>query len=111
MDQAVIADDDGAALIDVRAAAQMVGRSPETVRRWVWSGRLSARREGNRLLVSPADVLALRSENGGGSTMTLGEWADAAHLALAEAARSSGGSAADLVLADRAHRAINDPES
>ncbi len=37
-------------LLDVRRAAALAGRHPETVRRWVWSGRLAARRQGNRLL-------------------------------------------------------------
>lgn len=47
---------DGVEMIDVREAAALAGRTPETVRRWVWSGRLACRRSGNRLLIARADV-------------------------------------------------------
>jgi len=43
-------------LIDVRHAAVLVGRHPETIRRWVWSGRLAAQRRGRRLLVERSEV-------------------------------------------------------
>jgi hypothetical protein len=45
-------NDRGADMIDVRCAAALVRRHPETVRRWVWSGRLAAQRQGNRLLMA-----------------------------------------------------------
>ena len=98
-------------MVDVRAAGRLVGRSPETVRRWIWSGVLPARREGNRLLVSADDVVAVRSQRAGGATMTLQEWADAARRALVEGPRHSGDSAADLVLSDRRHRGVAGTES
>ncbi len=37
-------------------AADYVGRTPETVRRWVWSGRVSALWRGNRLLIARAEL-------------------------------------------------------
>jgi len=43
----------------MKEAGALANRSPETIRRWVWSGRLHARREGNRLLVTRDDVLRL----------------------------------------------------
>jgi len=91
-------------MLDVQRAAALVGRHPETVRRWVWSGRLAARRQGNRLLIARADVEAL-AEIGGRLLTTLAAWADHARMARdAARAQGSGRSAADLVLADRAHR-------
>jgi excisionase family DNA binding protein len=90
-------------MIDVRGAAALVGRHPETVRRWVWSGRLTARRQGNRLLIARADVEALASK--GRAPTSLAEWADRAHAAREGAGgRSSGSSAAELVIEDRARR-------
>ncbi len=79
-------------VMDVREAAQYVRRSPETIRRWVWSGRLSATRQGNRLLVARADLDALM---GAAVTPTLSDWA----ATLPSGA--TGPSAADLVLDDR----------
>ena len=38
-------------LISVRQAAVECGRNPETVRRWIWSGRLPAEKLGNQLFV------------------------------------------------------------
>jgi hypothetical protein len=90
-------------LLDVRRAAALVGRHPETVRRWVWSGRLSARREGNRLLVARGEVEALAG-NGSRASTSLSEWARRAARGR-ETGESAGGTAADLVLADRARRA------
>jgi excisionase family DNA binding protein len=97
---------DGQDLLDVRGAAALVGRHPETVRRWVWSGRLAARRRGNRLLVSREDVEALA---GGRDdvAMTLAAWADLVRASHTERARTPrGGSAADLVIEDRERRTL-----
>jgi hypothetical protein len=90
-------------LLDVRRAAALVGRHPETIRRWVWSGRLAARREGNRLLMARRDVEALAKK--GVNVAGLAEWADHARAARAiSGASRSGGSAAELVIEDREHR-------
>jgi excisionase family DNA binding protein len=91
-------------MIDVRGAAALVGRHPETVRRWVWSGRLTASRQGNRLLIARADVEAVAASEGRGLT-SLAAWADRARAAReGAAARGSGSSAAELVIEDRAQR-------
>lgn len=91
-------------LLDVRRAAALVGRHPETVRRWVWSGRIAARRQGNRLLVARTDLEALA----GGADRRVGSlaaWAKRARAAREPAGASgSGRSAADLVIEDRAER-------
>lgn len=46
-------------LLTVREVAHRVGRSEETVRRWIWSGKLSAQKIGNQHFVSLADVDAV----------------------------------------------------
>ncbi|MFZ5849879.1 MAG: helix-turn-helix domain-containing protein [Actinomycetota bacterium] len=103
----------GAELIDVRAAAQLAHRSPETIRRWVWSGRLAAQRQGNRLVVARSDVQRLSragTQPGGRETplrepLTWTEWSRRVREARRSGALPAGReSAADLVLADRATR-------
>ncbi len=89
-------------LIDVRGAAALVGRHPETIRRWVRSGRLAARREGRRLLMARADLESLAVSEGR-TLASLAAWADRARSAReASARRGSGSSAAELVIEDRA---------
>lgn len=89
-------------MLDVRAAAALAHRNPETVRRWVWSGRLAAQRRGRRILVSRRDVEALAGVGARGGPMSLGEWAQRAQTSRAPA--GLGVSAAELVLEDRAQR-------
>ena len=43
-------------LISVRDAAQQYGRNMETIRRWVWSGKLPAQKLGNQLFIKRADL-------------------------------------------------------
>ena len=43
--------------VTVQEAARRVKRSPETIRRWIWSGRLPATKRGNKYYV---DVMRLR---------------------------------------------------
>ena len=89
--------------IDVLQAAALAGRSAETIRRWVWSGRLKARKRGKKLLIGRAQLDEVMNSAGIGETRTLEEW-------LAELQRSglkrgaSEQSAADLVLDDRRER-------
>ena len=88
--------------LDVIGAASVAGRSAETVRRWVWSGRLRAHKRGNKLLIDREDLERLLKSSIGGS-LTLAEWLDS----LERSALKSGAtalSAADLVLADRRAR-------
>ncbi len=96
-------------LLDVREAAALAGRAPETIRRWVWSGRLPAQRRGRKLLVARRDVLRVATGAAAGA-ITLAGWRK---LAL-ERLRSTRGlpnaktSAADLVLTDRHIRESTD---
>ncbi len=87
-------------LIDTNRAATLVGRHPETIRRWVWSGRLAARRQGRRILVAESDVRALVAP--GIQDASLREWAERARTSRATLSTTgSGASAADLIIDDR----------
>lgn len=98
---------DGVEMLDVREVARLARRTPETVRRWIWSGRLQARRHGNRLLVTRADLDDLMGTRPGDARMTLADWAAQQATVRRSGAlgrSSAGASAADLVLADREGR-------
>ncbi len=43
-------------LLTVRDVARKCQRSEETVRRWIWSGKLRAKKLGNQLFVDPRDL-------------------------------------------------------
>ncbi len=93
-------------MIDVKEAAGLVARTPETIRRWVWSGRLQAERQGRRLLVSRDDVLRMGGRSADGAQpLTLREWAVEARLA--QEAGGGAVTASDLVVADRAARFVD----
>lgn len=49
-------------MLTVDEAASRVGRSPETVRRWIRSGRLPAATEGRRRVIDPTDLDSIRDE-------------------------------------------------
>jgi excisionase family DNA binding protein len=49
-------------LLTVREVARRCHRSEETIRRWIWSGKLPARKLGNQLFVEAADVARMRPE-------------------------------------------------
>jgi excisionase family DNA binding protein len=49
-------------VITVSEAASGVGRTPETVRRWIRNGRLPASRDRGRLLLDVGDVDTVRDE-------------------------------------------------
>lgn len=89
--------------IDVLQAAALAGRSAETIRRWVWSGRLKAHKRGKKLLIGREQLDEVMNSAGIGETLTLEKW-------LAELQRSgvkrgaSEQSVADLVLDDRRQR-------
>ncbi len=42
--------------LTVREAARRCGRSPETIRRWIWDGKLPARKLGNQLYIRETDL-------------------------------------------------------
>jgi excisionase family DNA binding protein len=46
-------------MMTVPEAAQRSGRNPETIRRWIRSGRLPARKIGTQHLIEEADLAAL----------------------------------------------------
>ena len=89
-------------LIDVRDAATLVGRSAETVRRWIWSGRLPARRAGRKLLVTRRDLDAFQASRA--ATMTLDEWYQRYIVNRIRERPRWRGSSADLVIEDRNSR-------
>lgn len=43
-------------MITVREAARECQRTPETVRRWIWDGKLPAKKLGNQLFVKRSDL-------------------------------------------------------
>ena len=89
--------------LTINAAAALVDRSPETVRRWVWSGRLKARKSGRHLLVPRAEVEALRASAPSSKRLTLREWGAVAERVLNRRVKG-GRSASDLVLEERRKR-------
>jgi excisionase family DNA binding protein len=86
--------------LDIRDAARLTGRSAETVRRWVWAGRIRARKSGKRLLVLRGDLEALAGTDR--KRLSLREWQAIAHKTLRRP--TVGRSASDLVLDDRRER-------
>ncbi|MEY2513688.1 MAG: Helix-turn-helix domain [bacterium] len=49
-------------MLTVEEAASRLGRSPETVRRWIRDGRLPTQIEGRRRVIDPADLNSVRDE-------------------------------------------------
>ena len=43
-------------LMTVREAAKECGRNEETIRRWIWSGKLPAEKLGNQLFIKTTDL-------------------------------------------------------
>jgi excisionase family DNA binding protein len=100
---------DAVEMVDVREAAVIAGRDPETIRRWIRAGRLTAQRQGNRLIVPRSQVERLAGSTGPTHALSLAEWAEiVAQHRDTEAATSrtpadvASTTAADLVLGDRA---------
>ncbi len=95
-------------MVDVREAARLTHRAPETIRRWVWNGRLPATKQGNRLLIARDLVTALAdaheamaAQDSQDSQDSLAAWAE---RVTADRTGLAGASAADLVWDDRAGR-------
>jgi hypothetical protein len=91
---------DGVEMVDISEAAVLARRTPETIRRWVWTGRLHAVKRGNKLFLARADLASEPSANEG-DRLDLREWAE---LVSAQGRGVRGVSARDLVLEDRASR-------
>jgi excisionase family DNA binding protein len=49
-------------MLTVAEAAERLGRNPETVRRWIRSGRLRSDRVGSRHLIEARDLRAIEDE-------------------------------------------------
>lgn len=49
-------------LVTVREASHQCHRTTETVRRWIWEGKLPAQKLGNQLFVRRADLVRVCSE-------------------------------------------------
>lgn len=92
---------DGVEMVDVREAAELSRRTPETIRRWVWSGRLTAVKNGNKLFVRRSDLAPRSTTPSKVATLSLLEWAKL----LPSGKKGSGTTARDLVLLDRDERA------
>jgi hypothetical protein len=89
--------------------AAKVGRTEETVRRWIWSGRLPATKRGNVLYVEEADIPETDAPNQrppsadgakGGHRLTLAQWADRVRTWQRDTSPGTT-SAADLVIEAR----------
>ena len=93
---------DGVEMVSVQDAAQMAGRSPETIRRWVWSGRVHAIKQGNKLLLRRSDLPEVEADAPESVALDLRSWAE---MALARSTGKAGATAVDLILDDRADRA------
>ena len=89
----------------VREAAEQVGRAPETIRRWIWSGRLAAQKRGNRLMVARQELQRIAA---GAHFPELSEWVKAIDSRSGQKASGRARSAADLVLEDRRSRSAGE---
>jgi excisionase family DNA binding protein len=92
--------------ISVREAAQRAHRSEETVRRWIWSGRLPARKSGNsyRIDIAHLDRIALvydPQDTGSAAAGGLDAWLDDLDRWKEGLRVTAGATAADLVIEDR----------
>jgi excisionase family DNA binding protein len=96
--------------LTVREAAVRVGRSPETVRRWIWSGRLPATKRGNTYYVDVIHLERLVAEmnatswHGESSRPGLAAWlaeVDQWRATLARSGSARAATASDLVTEDR----------
>ena len=61
-------------LISVREAAMECGRNMETVRRWIWSGKLPAQKLGNQLFIKRSDLQAIGSKKDEKKTFDWPKW-------------------------------------
>ena len=104
--------------IPVREAAERTGRSAETIRRWIWSGRLPAVKRGNTYYVDVMRLQGVAAEMGitmhggpdapsGGLAAWLAEvdqWKSGLAAAAGRPGRPARPTASDLVLEDRRAR-------
>ena len=93
--------------LTVRQAAKQAGRSEETIRRWIWSGRLPAVKRGTsyRIDVVKLEQIMIDMEEGSARHATPSaswqEWLDAVAEWKSGLTITPRVSAADLVIEDR----------
>jgi len=97
--------------LTVRDAAWRAGRSEETIRRWIWSGRLPAVKRGTsyRIDVVHLDRVILELETGVSApektpNTSLQDWLEAVDEWKRTVATAPGPSASELVIEDRRAR-------
>ena len=96
---------DGVEMVDVREAARLAHRSPETIRRWVWTGKVQAIKHGTKFLIPRASVAAAGDVADETQTdLTLAEWISWSEARHPDREPRPAGSAANLVLEDRDER-------
>jgi excisionase family DNA binding protein len=93
----------------VREAAQRVHRAEETIRRWIWTGRLPARKVGNRYYVEEQDLAAIAADvpvphRSAELDLTFGDWVSAVKAWQAGLDVRPVGGAGQLVIEDREER-------
>jgi excisionase family DNA binding protein len=93
----------------VREAAQRVHRAEEAIRRWIWTGRLPARKLGNRYYVEEQDLDAIAADvpaprRSAELDLALGDWVSAVKAWHAGLAARPVGGAGQLVIEDREER-------
>jgi excisionase family DNA binding protein len=94
--------------LTVREAAWRAGRTEETIRRWIWSGRLPAVKRGNSYRIDVVHLEEVMVELASGvpqhetaPNTSLLEWLDEVAEWKAGLHTTPGASAADLVIEDR----------
>src|SRR5262249_17800535 len=93
--------------LTVRQAAWRAGRSEETIRRWIWSGRLPAVKRGTSYRIDVVHLEQVMAELGTGAYGKTGPsaswqaWQDAVAEWKAGLKTTPGVSASDLVIEDR----------
>jgi excisionase family DNA binding protein len=70
----------GGRALTVREAAQRVQRAEETIRRWIWTGKLPARKLGTSYQVDEKDLEAVAA----GAVLPAPRQSDERHLGLSE---------------------------
>ena len=96
--------------LTVRQAARRADRSEETIRRWIWSGRLPAVKRGTSYRIDVVNLerimieLDERSGQHAATSVSWKEWLAAVAKWKAGVKATPGVSAADLVIEDRRAR-------
>lgn len=92
--------------LTVREAARRVNRAEETIRRWIWTGKLPARKLGQSYQVRESDLDAVAASVPAPREpeLRLGEWVSVVRAWRAGNDVPTQGGAGQLVIEDRAQR-------